>query len=128
MEMRSLGIDTGVVERTAKTMIQMGTPEPQAWAKAFGKAIDGQPALRAPLMRIEKLVERVDTQTLARYSVALEQAYTTGDNSAVQALAPEVSKDLSQLAGETGDVGFAEMADLAISTSDTPPPPAAAAT
>lgn len=108
LELRAQGIDAAEVERAAETMIRIGTPEPQAWGKAFGKVLEVHPSLRAPLMRIEALIDRVDTPTLARYSLALEKAYTTGNMAALQALALTITQDMAQMARETGDAGYAD--------------------
>lgn len=108
LELKHHGIDPGEVERTAETMSRMGTPEPQAWGKAFEKAMDAKPSIRAPLMRIERVLESTDTQTLSRYSNALEKAYRTGDESELAPIASMLAQHLTKLAQETGDAGFVD--------------------
>jgi len=108
LELRTLGVDPGEVTNTAATLIRMGTPDGKAYQRAFGKLLEARPSLRAPLQRIETLIERSDLPTVARYNTALTNYMATGDEGHLRSIAATVSTDMAQLAQETGDAGFAD--------------------
>ena len=107
-ELHALGHDTGEVTRLAKTLMGMGTPERNAYARAFDGFVARVPAMHAPLQRIGQLVDTYDSRSLARYDLALTNYITTGDQVHLDAIAPAVAHDMANMARQTGDAGFAD--------------------
>ncbi|WP_370178218.1 hypothetical protein [Alteriqipengyuania sp.] len=110
LEVHHAGIDTAEVTEIARAMMNNGTPPRQAYEAAFDKFATHRPEFRAPLMRIGQLIDATDLPTLARYNVAMSRYIETGDYAEIEAVAPIVQQDLTTMAAETGDAGFAEMA------------------
>lgn len=107
-EMHSAGHDTAEVTDLAARLIGMGTPERQAYDRAFSGFVARVPAFQAALQRVGQLVDASDNPTVARYNVALSNFISTGDRSHIDAITPVLQQDLAELASRTGDAGLVE--------------------
>ncbi|MEQ8772219.1 MAG: hypothetical protein RIC51_05190, partial [Erythrobacter sp.] len=95
LELRTHGIDPSEVTDTAAQLIGMGTPDGKAYQRAFGKLLEARPSLRAPLQRIETLIELSDIPTVARYNQALTNYVATGDEGHLRSIAATVVADMA---------------------------------
>jgi hypothetical protein len=100
---RDSGHDVAAVNRDIQTRLGMGTPPRKAYEGALNGFVARTPGMLAPLQRAAKLIEASDDRTVARYNVALSRYIETGDDSAVNELAPMVAQDMVALAVRTGE-------------------------
>lgn len=97
------GLNVGGVERQAENAMRAGRGQVAAYEAAVGDFLRANPAVKPTVERIVKLISRSDDATVARYGAAIE-AYVSGDEGPVNALAAMMRNDMQALMVRDGEL------------------------
>lgn len=98
------GFDPNGVVALARQYRTRGADMRSAYERALNEFIQAQPDLSDPLLKVTRLVQASNDQTVAQYDHALSTFIQTGDNSAIVALAPMIAEDSVALAVRNGEI------------------------
>ena len=111
------GHDASAVTRDARAFQTQGHSASQAFQKALNTFVGSYPEMSRPVSRTVSLIGASDDVTLARYDHALTQYNQTGDDGAINALAPMMAQDSVALALRNGDITEADIANGGVETA-----------
>lgn len=99
------GYDAQAVVNWARDYMSAGMAPATAYQHAINEFARAQPAaLHNQLVKMNRLIEASDDQTLARYDDAFSTYIASGDTSKLTALAPMVAQDAVALAARNGEI------------------------
>lgn len=98
------GYDAQAVIGWAKEYQRKGYDQRRSYEQALNEFIAGQPDLGPAIVKFGRLIQASDEQTVAQYDHALSTYIQTGDNSAMEALAPMIARDSVALAVKNGEL------------------------
>ncbi len=106
------GEDVASVQRRAQTVIATGRDTYHGYKVALNEFARSNPSLGTKLAKVAALIEASDAATVAQYDRALSEYIETGDEAAVDALAPMMQVDAAAFAERAGGSGPAAVADM----------------
>lgn len=101
--LHDLGHDVSPITGEIRTLVGIGTPDASAFARALNRFVDANPSTAAPLRQITRLIDASDDRTVARYNIALDSYIATGDDSDLRSIAPNIARDMVELAARHGE-------------------------
>lgn len=114
----SAGADVAAVQRRAATVSATGRDTYTGYKVALNEFAKANPVLGGQLAKVATLIEASDDATAALYDRTLREYIRTGDETAVEALAPMMQADVAALAERGGGSGAAAVAEM---FPDSPP-------
>lgn len=105
------GGDASAITAHAKQLQALGHPARSAYEIALTSAVAAAPELGAEVERSLRLIEASDHATVALYDRALTNYNETGNEGALQALAPMIARDSAALAIRMGETTAEEIAN-----------------
>lgn len=100
----SNGHNASAISQQAKAQAAQGVPLKAAYDRAVEAFMATAPELSAPIAKVARLVMKSDDATVAQYGRALDSYIATGDESALNALAPTIARDSLELAIRSGEL------------------------
>jgi hypothetical protein len=97
------GHDPRPVQATANAYIKRGLAHRDAYTKALEAFVATVPSMETSLSLAIQLVSKSDDATLALYDGAINHYNNTGDDGALEALAPMIVSDMNALAVANGE-------------------------
>lgn len=98
------GHDAEGVSQLAANYMATGFDERQAYQQAINDFTASNPDMAGMIGKAVRLVEASDHETVAQYDAALSSYISTGDEAAINALAPMIAADSMALAVQHGEV------------------------
>ncbi len=100
----SAGHNATAISQQATAAAAKGVPLKQAYDRAFEGFMAATPDLAGPITKVARLVMASDDATVAQYGRALDTYNATGDETALNALAPTIARDSIALAIRHGEL------------------------
>jgi hypothetical protein len=105
------GGDANAVTAAARTIMETGHDARTAYERALAQFSGSNPEIGGTIAKFTRLIEASCPRTIAQYDTALTQYISSGDNSALAALAPTIAADSVALAVHSGELTPEEAAN-----------------